>query len=371
MRFFLLDRIDDIDPHRSVRARKLTSTAEHYWRDGGSGPQMPPTLVLEALCQAGTWLILESTGFERRAALLSVADVASARRSGPVTCSTSTARSSLSEQTPPCSAAWSPSTGSRRSAPTASCACCCRRTTWRTPRRSAGCTVRCAGRHRWDVRREARRHHRHRRGDPARSGRPVDLGVDGRRSQRDRPARHVRRLHLSGPHRRPGPWLPARDHHADDGRPALPVAGGPVRCGRRRRSRPRRRTRLGRTRPVLPRGRDRSHRRTATAAGDDRHVLAVGEYPATHPVPAGARRRVAAQPERRDLRDRQGRRLSRPGHQREHRLRRRRARHRRGLPAHPAGGLHRCPRRRVRLAHHLAGRTRLLPPRRPHRRLQR
>ena len=76
MRFFLLDRIDDIDAHRSVRARKLTSTAEHYWRDGGSGPQMPPTLVLEALCQAGTWLILESTGFERRAALLSVADVA-------------------------------------------------------------------------------------------------------------------------------------------------------------------------------------------------------------------------------------------------------------------------------------------------------
>src|SRR5438067_572398 len=36
---------------------------------------MPPPLVLEALCQAGTWLIMISTERRKRAALLSVASV--------------------------------------------------------------------------------------------------------------------------------------------------------------------------------------------------------------------------------------------------------------------------------------------------------
>jgi 3-hydroxyacyl-[acyl-carrier-protein] dehydratase len=36
---------------------------------------MPPPFVLEALCQAGTWLIISSTELRKRAALLSVGSV--------------------------------------------------------------------------------------------------------------------------------------------------------------------------------------------------------------------------------------------------------------------------------------------------------
>lgn len=72
MRFHLIDRIDAWDAGRTVSARKLTSWLEDFWRDEGSGPQMPAPLVLEALCQAGTWLIIASTGVRQRAALLSV-----------------------------------------------------------------------------------------------------------------------------------------------------------------------------------------------------------------------------------------------------------------------------------------------------------
>ncbi|AHH99630.1 3-hydroxyacyl-ACP dehydratase FabZ [Kutzneria viridogrisea] len=72
MNFHLVDRIDLIEPRRRVLACKLTSFAEQYWRDDGRGVEMPPALVLEALCQAGNWLVLASTGLSRSAALLSV-----------------------------------------------------------------------------------------------------------------------------------------------------------------------------------------------------------------------------------------------------------------------------------------------------------
>jgi 3-hydroxyacyl-[acyl-carrier-protein] dehydratase len=68
MRFHLIDRIDACEPGRSVRARKLTSRSETFWRDG----RMPEPLILEALCQAGTWLVLIGSERRRRAALLSV-----------------------------------------------------------------------------------------------------------------------------------------------------------------------------------------------------------------------------------------------------------------------------------------------------------
>lgn len=75
MRFHLIDRVDRIDPWRSVSARKLTSRTETYWRDEGAGLQMPAPLILEALCQAGTWLVLASSDLRQRAALLSVDSV--------------------------------------------------------------------------------------------------------------------------------------------------------------------------------------------------------------------------------------------------------------------------------------------------------
>lgn len=72
MRFHLIDRVDELEPRRFVRARKLTSHREEFWRDEGCGPQMPGPLVLEALCQAATWLVMASTDLQKRAALLSI-----------------------------------------------------------------------------------------------------------------------------------------------------------------------------------------------------------------------------------------------------------------------------------------------------------
>ncbi len=75
MRFHLIDRVDAWEAGQSVRGRKLTSLSEEYWEDGGDGLVMPPPLVLEALCQAGTWLVMITTERRKRAALLSIGSV--------------------------------------------------------------------------------------------------------------------------------------------------------------------------------------------------------------------------------------------------------------------------------------------------------
>ncbi|MEW1720671.1 3-hydroxylacyl-ACP dehydratase [Streptomyces sp. NPDC093109] len=74
MRFHLIDRIESWEPGRHITARKVTSRQEDYWQDTADGPALPFGLALEALCQAGTWLVLLSTGHRRRAALLSVGE---------------------------------------------------------------------------------------------------------------------------------------------------------------------------------------------------------------------------------------------------------------------------------------------------------
>jgi len=76
MRFHLIDRIDEWEAGKSVRGRKLTSLSEDYWEDHGDGPVMPPPFALEALCQAGTWLVMITTERKKRAALLSIGSVA-------------------------------------------------------------------------------------------------------------------------------------------------------------------------------------------------------------------------------------------------------------------------------------------------------
>jgi 3-hydroxyacyl-[acyl-carrier-protein] dehydratase len=78
VRFHLIDRVDAYEPSKSVRARKVTSRSEEYWERDGDGdgePEMPPPFVLEALCQAATWLIMISTERAKRAALLSIGSV--------------------------------------------------------------------------------------------------------------------------------------------------------------------------------------------------------------------------------------------------------------------------------------------------------
>ena len=75
MRFHLIDRIDEWEPSKSIVARKVTSYSEEYWEDVWGELRMPPPFVLEALCQAGTWLIMITTDRRKRAALLSVGTV--------------------------------------------------------------------------------------------------------------------------------------------------------------------------------------------------------------------------------------------------------------------------------------------------------
>jgi 3-hydroxyacyl-[acyl-carrier-protein] dehydratase len=75
VRFHLIDKVDSYEPSRTVRARKLTSLSEEYWEPSDDGVVMPPPLVLEALCQAGSWLVMISTERRKRAALLSIGSV--------------------------------------------------------------------------------------------------------------------------------------------------------------------------------------------------------------------------------------------------------------------------------------------------------
>ena len=76
---YLIDRVDELEPGRSVRARKLTSLSEEYWEPDGDELAMPAPFVLEALCQAATWLIMITTERRKRAALLSIGSVDWAR----------------------------------------------------------------------------------------------------------------------------------------------------------------------------------------------------------------------------------------------------------------------------------------------------
>lgn len=75
MRFHLIDRVDEWEAGVSVRGRKLTSVAEDFWEGEADDLVMPPPLVLEALCQAGTWLVMITTERRKRAALLSIGSV--------------------------------------------------------------------------------------------------------------------------------------------------------------------------------------------------------------------------------------------------------------------------------------------------------
>lgn len=64
MRFVLIDRILDVQPGRSLHAVKNLSLAEEYLADHFPGfPVMPGVLMLEALTQAGAWLIRETEDF--------------------------------------------------------------------------------------------------------------------------------------------------------------------------------------------------------------------------------------------------------------------------------------------------------------------
>lgn len=71
MRFVLIDRITELTPQQSITAVKNLSLAEEYLADHFPGfPVLPGVLMLEAMVQAGAWLIRESEGFAPSTILL-------------------------------------------------------------------------------------------------------------------------------------------------------------------------------------------------------------------------------------------------------------------------------------------------------------
>jgi 3-hydroxyacyl-[acyl-carrier-protein] dehydratase len=64
MRFLLIDRILELKPGESLVAIKNLSMAEEYLADHFPGfPVMPGVLMLEALTQAGAWLVRDMEDF--------------------------------------------------------------------------------------------------------------------------------------------------------------------------------------------------------------------------------------------------------------------------------------------------------------------
>ena len=74
MRFHLIDRIDGWDVGKSLRAKKFLALGEEYLADHfPSFPVMPGVLMLQAVVEAASWLLLpriDAFGFEARQILL-------------------------------------------------------------------------------------------------------------------------------------------------------------------------------------------------------------------------------------------------------------------------------------------------------------
>ena len=71
MRFTLIDRIVECEPWQKIAARKNLTLAEEYLADHFPGfPVMPGVLMLEAMTQAGAWLVRASEDFRHSMVVL-------------------------------------------------------------------------------------------------------------------------------------------------------------------------------------------------------------------------------------------------------------------------------------------------------------
>src|SRR6516165_11172537 len=71
MRFQLLDRIVELDPGRAIRAVKNLSLGEEYLADHfPTFPVMPGVLMLQALVEAGAWLLRITEDFRHSVIVL-------------------------------------------------------------------------------------------------------------------------------------------------------------------------------------------------------------------------------------------------------------------------------------------------------------
>lgn len=71
MKFFLVDRISELETGRRVVAHKALSLAEEYLADHfPKFPVLPGVLMLEAMVQASAWLVRASQGFTQSMVVL-------------------------------------------------------------------------------------------------------------------------------------------------------------------------------------------------------------------------------------------------------------------------------------------------------------
>ena len=72
MRYALVDRIDAFERYRRIEARKVVSF-EEFWlpRPTAPFPALPAALLLEAILQAGMWLLRASSDFSRQPLVVS------------------------------------------------------------------------------------------------------------------------------------------------------------------------------------------------------------------------------------------------------------------------------------------------------------
>lgn len=74
MKFYLVDRIESIDPGKRIVTSKALSLAEEYLADHFPAfPVMPGVLMLEALVQSGAWLVRVEQDFSKSVIVLSAA----------------------------------------------------------------------------------------------------------------------------------------------------------------------------------------------------------------------------------------------------------------------------------------------------------
>jgi 3-hydroxyacyl-[acyl-carrier-protein] dehydratase len=71
MRFYLVDRILELEPPKRIVGIKNLSLAEEYLADHFPAyPVLPGVMMLEALVQAAAWLVRTSTDFDKNIILL-------------------------------------------------------------------------------------------------------------------------------------------------------------------------------------------------------------------------------------------------------------------------------------------------------------
>lgn len=74
MKFFLVDKIDRIEPGKKIMGHKALSLAEEYLADHFPAfPVLPGVLMLESLVQTAAWLLRIETGWSKSLIVLAAA----------------------------------------------------------------------------------------------------------------------------------------------------------------------------------------------------------------------------------------------------------------------------------------------------------